>query len=157
MSLFIGTEIDFNGVHADFLKDSIVAKELFEYTSLKLNEQFNDSKKNYYFLTPVLKGFLENIIKNDLPLQAVSKIEPQWLINNDNSKDVQSIFFKIFFPEENVLKEHTKQINEAKEIVNSIFIHINTWIFEQSYDPIEFLKQEFIQSYSLKKNKKNGI
>ena len=74
MSLFIGTEIDFNGVHADFLKDSIVAKELFEYTSLKLNEQFNDSKKNYYFLTPVLKGFLENIIKNDLPLQAVSKI-----------------------------------------------------------------------------------
>lgn len=157
MTVFIGNKIDFNNEHADFLKNSYVAKELFEYVSKNIGEHSEDINKNLYFMTPILKGFLENVIKNDLPLQAVSKIDPKWLIDNNNSEDVKSMFYKIHFPSEDALIKHKTQISEAQDLTKAVLIHINTWIFEQSYDPIEYLKEEFVKTYNTKKENKNGI
>lgn len=157
MTVFIGKKIDFNNEHAEFLKESYIAKELFSYVAQSLAEQSTDKNKSLYFMTPVLKGFLENVIKNDLPLQAVSKIDHKWLIDKNNSDDVKNMFYKIFFPPENDLIVHKIQIEEAQDLVNAVLIHINTWIFQQSYDPIDYLKEEFINKYSLKKEAKNAI
>lgn len=157
MTVFIGNKIDFNNEHANFLKNSYVAKELFEYVTNNMSEHSEDKNKNLYFMTPVLKGFLENIIKNDLPLQAVSKIDPQWLIDNNNSEDVKSMFYKIYFPSKEALIKHKIQINEAQDLIKAVLIHINTWIFQQAYDPIEYLKEEFVKTYNVKKDHKNGI
>lgn len=155
MTVFIGKTIDFNNEHADFLKDSDVAKDIFNYINEKLFEEFKDQDKNNYFSTPVLKGFLENIIKHDLPLQAVSKIDHKWLINNNNSEDVKDIYFKIFFPSEADLQQHKEQIEEAQVMVKSILVHINTWIFKQKYDSVDYLKKEFIKKYSIETDTKN--
>jgi len=156
MTVFIGKEIDFNNEHADFLKNSYVAQEIFMYVKETLAEHSDNENKNMYFITPILKGFLENIIKNDLPLQAVSKIEHKWLIDQNNSSDVKSMYYKVFFPSEEDHNKHKEQINEAQDLVKAIVIHINTWIFQQTYDPVEYLKQEFKKTYSLNKDKKNG-
>lgn len=157
MTVFIGKEIDFNNEHAEFLKNSYIAKEIFLYVSQNLAEHSEDKNKNLYFITPILKGFLENIIKNDLPLQAVSQIEHKWLIDENNSSDVKNMYYKVFFPSEEDNVKHKEQINEAQDLIKAIFIHINTWIFQQNYDPVEFLKKEFVNTYSLKRDKKNGI
>lgn len=155
MSVFIGKEIDFNNEHAEFLKNSYVAKELFIYVNESLESHSQNQDKNMYFVTPILKGFLENIIKNDLPLQAISKIEHKWLIDQNNSLDVKNMYYKIFFPSEEDLVKHKDQIKEAQDLVKAIIIHINTWFFQQTYDPVEYLKQEFKKTYSLIKEKKN--
>lgn len=157
MTVFIGKKIDFNNEHADFLKNSYIATELFNYVHDNISQHSENTNKNLYFMTPVLKGFLENIIKNDLPLQAVSKIDHKWLIDNNNSKDVKDMFYKIFFPSESEFKNNKEQIEDAQDLVKAILIHINTWIFQQPYDPIEYLKQEFTQTYTIKKDLKNGI
>lgn len=157
MTVFIGRKIDFNNEHSDFLKNSYIATELFNYTNEAISQHSENLNKNLYFLTPVLKGFLENIIKNDLPLQAVSKIDHKWLIDSNNSKDVKDMFYKIFFPSEEDFKKNKAQIEDAQDLVKAILIHINTWIFQQPYDPVEYLKQEFIKTYTLKKEVKNGI
>lgn len=157
MTVFIGRKIDFNNEHSEFLKDSYIAKELFSYIIVNFVEKSEDKNKSLYFVNPVLKGFLENIIKNDLPLQAVSKIDHKWLIDKNNSENVKSMFYKIYFPPENDLVVHKIQIEEAQSLVNGILVHINTWIFQQSYDPIEYLKEEFIKKYNPKKELKNSI
>lgn len=157
MSVFIGKKIDFNNEHAEFLKESYIAKELFKYVSENMASHSKDVNKNTYFMTPVLKGFLENIIKNDLPLQAVSKIDHQWLIDKNNSDDVKSIFYKVYFPTETDMLKNKESIKEAQDLVKAVLIHINTWIFQQPYDPIEYIKEEFIKTYNPKKESKNTI
>lgn len=157
MTVFIGKEIDFNNEHADFLKNSYIAQELFTFVNKTLGEHSEDTNKNVYFITPILKGFLENIIKNNLPLQAVSKIEPKWLIDQNNSSDVKNMYYKVFFPSDEDSEKHKGQIAEAQDLVKAIVIHINTWIFQQDYDPVEYLKQEFKKTYTPPKDKKNGI
>jgi hypothetical protein len=157
MAVFINKEIDFNNEHADFLKKSYVAQEIFKYVNEELAKHSKDKNKNIYFITPILKGFLENIIKNDLPLQAVSKIDHKWLIDKNNSLDVKNMYYKIFFPSEEDSIKYNQQIIEAQNLVKEIFIHINIWIFKQTYDPVEYIKQEFKKTYSLNNEKKNGI
>lgn len=159
MAIFIGKEINFNNEHAEFLKTSFVAKEIFMYVNESLANHSANNQKNIYFITPILKGFLENIIKNDLPLQAISKIEHKWLIDDNNSLDVKNMYYKIYFPSEEDSVKHKEQIIEAQDLVKAIIIHINTWFFQQSYDPVEYLKQEFRNIYSIVKDKKstNGI
>lgn len=156
MSLFIGKEIDFNNEHAEFLKNSYVAKEIFMYVNENLANYSQNKQKNMYFITPILKGFLENIIKNDLPLQAISKIEHKWLIDQNNSVDVKDMYYKIYFPSEEDSLKHKNQIVEAQDLVKAIVIHINTWFFQQPYDPVEYLKKEFKNTYSTVKEKKNA-
>lgn len=160
MTLFIDKEINFKSENLDFLKTSYIAQELYNYLYQIIDKQgldIENTNKKRYFLTPILKGFLENIIKHDLPMQAVSKIDTEWLINSKNSEDVQIIFNKIYFPEENDLQNNGVFIQEAKVISSEIILHINTWLFEQDYDPVKYLKQEFKNSFSNKKEKKNGI
>ena len=160
MTLFIDKEINFKSENLDFLKTSYIAQELYNYLYQIIDKQgldIENTNKKRYFLTPILKGFLENIIKHDLPMQAVSKIDTEWLINSKNSEDVQIIFNKIYFSEEKDLENNRLFIQEAKVISSEIILHINTWLFEQEYDTVKYLKQEFANSFSNKKEKKNGI
>ena len=160
MTLFIDKEINFKSDNLDFLKTSYVAQELFNhlYNIIDIQDITSEEKnKKFYFLTPILKGFLENIIKHDLPLQAVSKIDTEWLINDRNSQEVQTIFNKIYFPEEKDLKNNHHFIQEANLIASEVVLNINTWLFQQDYDPVKYLKKEFSNSFVNKKEKKHGI
>lgn len=160
MTLFIDKEINFKSDNLDFLKTSYVAQELFNhlYNIIDVQDITSEEKnKKFYFLTPILKGFLENIIKHDLPLQAVSKIDTEWLINDRNSQEVQTIFNKIYFPKEKDLKNNHHFIQEANLIASEVVLNINTWLFQQDYDPVKYLKKEFSNSFVNKKEKKHGI
>ena len=160
MTLFIDKEINFKSDNLDFLKTSYVAQELFNhlYNIIDIQDITSEEKnKKFYFLTPILKGFLENIIKHDLPLQAVSKIDTEWLINDRNSQEVQTIFNKIYFSEEKDLKNNHHFIQEANLIASEVVLNINTWLFQQDYDPVKYLKKEFENSFVNKKEKKHGI
>ena len=153
MGIFIGREIDFNNEHKDFLRNSFVAKEMFAHVMADNMGNHEDSNGYLTFATPAIKGFLENIIKNDLPIQAVSKIDHQWLIDKNNSEDVREMFNKIYFPETQTFEIHKVQILEARTVFKNILIKANTWIFKQEYDCVDYLKEEFIRSYTQEKSK----
>jgi hypothetical protein len=149
MGLFIEKEIDFTLEHSEFLKNSLVAKDIYNH----LYEKFSNNQKDIFFITPTLKAYLENIIKHDLPLQAAIQIEHKWLITEDNSEDVKNIFLKTYFNQEDSdIIKYEKDIIEAKDIIKSIFIEINCWVLNQEYNPIDFIKKEFVDLYSIKNN-----
>lgn len=146
--------INFNEEHKDFLKNSYIGISLFDYLNNQI--EYSDNNKKIYFIETTTSALLENIIKNDLPLQSISKINHQWLINEQNSENVMNTFYKIYFPKEQDNEQFGKEIIEAKELVELVVKNINDWIFKQEYDIAEYLKKEFKNKF-YKTNLKNGI